>query len=214
MKSVTLVSRFLTYLVLGKIPLWQAWLPGITHRAIFSTGRQRRAIPSSPLATGCRTGADCQPQHGSPRPAPAAPVWVQRERPTLGQAASPGCTPTVSICFQINLPVLPIINGSLKTCKASKGQISVLLFLGCIHVCIYICTGIHIWLWQRENICQDSRKKDSFSVKALKGLTWTRRPVPKPLGTLKVQFYEHNNSCKFLNYRAEAWQLQTVSIYC
>lgn len=131
--------------------------------------------PPHPLATWCRAGADPQPQHGAPSPAPAAPVWVQREHPMLGQAAAPGCTPTVSICFQINLPVLPVINGSLKTCKASKGQISVLLFLGRIRVCIYTCAGIYIYIYgcDREKIYvkTNSGKKDSFSVKALKGLT-------------------------------------------
>lgn len=89
----------------------------------------------------------------------------------LGQVASSGFTPMVSICFQINLPVLYFTNYSPKTCKASKGQTS--SFLGGMYLCIYrypytdVCMG----MTQRKYILrQKEKKKDSFSFKTLRGL--------------------------------------------
>lgn len=76
----------------------------------------------------------------------------------LGQVASSGFTPMVSICFQINLPVLYFINYSHKTCKVSKGQ-SFSSLCG-MYLCIYkylyrdICIGMR----ERENIYQDKKR--------------------------------------------------------
>lgn len=90
----------------------------------------------------------------------------------LGQVASSGFTPMVSICFQINLPVLYFINYSLKTCKASKGQTFSSSLCG-MYLCIYtyMYRDICIGMTERKYISrQKGGEKDSFSFKALKGL--------------------------------------------
>lgn len=139
---------------------------------------------SQQLLSGLRQGTPCRDS----QPHQALLLWLP------------------NVCRSISLSHV-FINDSLKTRKASEIQISVFLFLGCIYV--------HICITAEENTFQYKKgKKTSYFFKALKGLIWTRRLDPKPPGTLEVQFYECNNSCKFLNYRVGALQLQTVSIYC
>jgi len=65
----------------------------------------------------------------------------------LGQAASSGFTPMVSICSQINLLVLYFINYSLKTCKVSKGQTFSSSLCG-----MYLCIYTYLYRYDREKI--------------------------------------------------------------
>lgn len=69
----------------------------------------------------------------------------------LGQVASSGLTPMVSICFQINLPVSYFINYSLKTYKASKGQSFSSSLCG-MYLCVYTYLHRDIYMYGREKI--------------------------------------------------------------
>lgn len=165
--------------------------------------------------------AGCQPQHGVTQPGPAASGQVKVEHPMLGQVASSGFPPAVSICFQINLPILYFANCSLKACR--ENRLSVLLFVGRIDV-FYIDIYLYPYLYLYRDIDMTKRKytsrprkkveKDRFSLKILHRLIWTRSPDPKPSGMLEVQSCECSNLCKLLNYRERANHLQTISIYC